>query len=294
VDAGSTVALDGGGSSDADGDALTYSWRLTRPVGSQATLSDPSSATPLFVADVPGTYVATLTVSDGAVDSAADSTTITAAVVNLPPSADAGLDTSVVVGQAVTLDGTGSADADGDPLTYTWTLTAPGGSAAAFDDPSSPTPTFTPDVAGAAFTATLVVNDGRATSAPDSVEVTVIPVPANNLPSADAGVPQSVATGTTVQLDGSGSVDPDGDPLSFAWSLAKPAGSTAALVDASGSSPTFVADVAGVYTASLIVNDGQGNSPIDAVSVTAADPGVTSASRSCWTAVPAAMPTAMR
>ncbi len=38
-------------------------------------------------------------------------------------------------------------------------------------------------------------------------------------PVADAGPDQSVTTGATVTLDGSGSTDADGDSLTYSWSL---------------------------------------------------------------------------
>jgi hypothetical protein len=67
-----TITLDGSASSDADGNALTFSWSLTTvPLGSGASLSDPASVTPSFAIDQPGTYVAQLIVNDGTVDSAA-------------------------------------------------------------------------------------------------------------------------------------------------------------------------------------------------------------------------------
>ena len=78
VDAGATVTLDGTGSSDADGDTLSYSWTLSGPTGSTATLDDSSSATPQFIADIAGSYVAALVVNDGAVDSTADEVLIVA------------------------------------------------------------------------------------------------------------------------------------------------------------------------------------------------------------------------
>ncbi len=50
---GDTVTLDGSRSSDVDRDPLTFSWSLTRPAGSGATLSDPTAVNPTFVADLP-------------------------------------------------------------------------------------------------------------------------------------------------------------------------------------------------------------------------------------------------
>ena len=127
---------------------------------------------PSFSTDVPGMYVAELTVSDGEF-SDSDAVTITAIdpTVNQPPVADAGPDQAVEVGAVVTLDGTGSMDPDGDDLTYAWLLEAPMGSSAALNDPSSATPEFTADVAGE-YTAVLTVNDGELDSEPDRVLIT--------------------------------------------------------------------------------------------------------------------------
>jgi hypothetical protein len=80
-------------------------------------------------------------------------------------------------------------------------------------------------------------------------------------PVANAGSAQSVVAGSVVTLDGSRSTDADRDSLTFAWTLtSKPAGSSASLSGATSASPSFTADVAGTYTASLVVNDGKASS----------------------------------
>lgn len=62
----SMVTLDGSGSTGRNGDTLSYAWTLsTKPAGSTANLFGPSTSDPFFVADVPGTYLATLIVTDG-------------------------------------------------------------------------------------------------------------------------------------------------------------------------------------------------------------------------------------
>jgi hypothetical protein len=173
VSVGATVALNGAGSSDPDGDALTYQWAfVSRPAGSAAALSSATAAAPTFVADRAGTYLISLTVRDPDDASATDQVSITANAVNRAPTANAGADRTVSVGQAASLDGSASSDPDGDPLTYQWTFTSrPAGSAAALTGATAVAPSFTPDVAGA-YVISLTVNDGALSSAADSVTVT--------------------------------------------------------------------------------------------------------------------------
>jgi len=195
---------------------------------------------------------------------------------NRAPTADAGIDQNVPMGTVVTLDGSASSDPDGNPITYVWTLDSkPANSTAAIVDGSSPRPSLTPDQAGT-YIASLVVTDSlNEKSVADQVVVTVNPVNKNNAPVAVAGPAQNVLVGATVELDGSGSLDADGDLLSYSWSItSKPAGSTAQLsyIDgvADDPAPTFVADVPGVYVIGLVVGDGKAYSTQASVTVTAA------------------------
>jgi chitinase len=80
----------------------------------------------------------------------------------------------------------------------------------------------------------------------------------NNLaPVASIQSPAAVSPGTVVTLDGSQSYDPEGQPLSFQWTLARPSGSATTLQAASSAQAHFTPDVTGTYTATLTVSDGQ-------------------------------------
>ncbi len=169
----STVNLNGAGSTDPDGDLLSYSWSLTStPTGSAATLSDSTIVNPTFVADKVGSYIVTLVVNDGKVNSPTSTATIT--VINTPPVANAGANQTVALNSTVTLDGSASSDPDGNTLTYHWTLTLPTGSTASLSGSSAVKPTFTADKSGV-YVAQLIVNDGLIDSAVSEVEITATP-----------------------------------------------------------------------------------------------------------------------
>src|SRR6185295_14867070 len=130
VPVGTLAQLDGSNSTDADGDRLTYRWSFVSiPIGSAATLSDPTVVRPTFHVDLPGRYVMQLVVNDGRADS--DPAMVTVSTENSRPIANAGPDRTVPLGTLVTLDGRQSSDPDGDTLGYRWQLLAePDGSGA--------------------------------------------------------------------------------------------------------------------------------------------------------------------
>lgn len=171
---GSSVTLKGSGT-DANGAALTYAWQLSKPLGSTASLNASNIAQPTFVADVKGLYLASLTVSNGTSTSTAATTIVTAKVLNVAPTADAGGSRSVVVGAAAFLSGSLSSDGNGDPLAYQWSLSSPPGSKAALIRADTVSPYVTPDFPGT-YVATLVVNDGMANSTPATVSLTAMAV----------------------------------------------------------------------------------------------------------------------
>jgi hypothetical protein len=267
VHVGRTVTLDGTGSADPDGNTpLTYAWTvLSKPSGSNTTLTNPTTSMPSFVTDAVGDYIFSLIVTDtlGAQSAAAQVKVSTA---NSNPVADAGPDQAITtIGTVVQLNGSTSYDPDGDTISYNWTLSQrPVGSSASLSSISAANPSFTADVHGD-FVATLMVTDQfGAASSVDSVTISF-----NNLrPVANAGGNQAAFVGQAVQLNGSGSSDPNGDSLSYSWSLvSKPTGSSTALTNVAGPQTSLTADRAGSFVVSLVVNDGLVDSDPDTVTI---------------------------
>ncbi len=197
--------------------------------------------------------------------SASSPITVTVSTNNSAPVADAGPDQSVTVAGTTVHLGGDSYDPDGDPITYSWSiLSKPAGSSATLSDPTSPTPTFLADVSGD-YIIQLLVSDPWVSSAPDTMEVSF----GNLKPVANAGTGLAVGVGTAVSLDGSGSSDPNGDPITYRWSFAyKPTGSTTTLNAPAIFNPAFIPDLPGTYVVSLIVNDGTVDSDPSTITIT--------------------------
>jgi hypothetical protein len=97
----------------------------------------------------------------------------------------------------------------------------------------------------------------------------------NEAPLADAGDDIDALVADEVELDGSGSYDPDGDAIDFDWTLLdKPIGSSASLINDTRANPSFYADREGTYLVRLEVHDGTVAATDDvSVYVTAANEG---------------------
>ena len=293
IASGATVQLDGSGSEVGSGRTLdTYAW--TREQGSAGgtggtvILSDPAARQPTFTAptlnsgDNSVNYIFTLTVTDNnEFASAADTVMITVvapdALPNVAPVADAGDPQRLSTGGTGTLDGSGSRDPDGTRVTYSWART--GGTTGATEPLTGATsamPGFTVDTPTAGgsdethiFTLTVTDDDGATHE--DTVTITV-----NAPPLANAGTPQTVASGAAVTLNGSGS-DTTGD-FTYAWtrSPAPDRGNAGnvALVDADTAMPTFdavaldpgAADA--IYGFTLTVTDDDGATAVSMVKIT--------------------------
>jgi len=215
------------------------------------------TATPSFTPTEAGSYVFHLSIDDGFGGTSTDIVTVT--VINRAPTAVAtATGPPIVRGQIVVLDGTASVDDDGDPLTYAWRQV--GGPNVTLTDADTATAAFVATELGT-YGFNLTVDDGFGGSDETSVTVTVL----NRNPIADAGPDQpGAAKNIVLTLDASGSSDPDGDALGYAWT--SPPG--VILSDANSPTPTFTATRSGTYTFLLQVDDGLGGVAMDAVVVT--------------------------
>ncbi len=276
------VQLNGGASADSDGDAITWHWSFDRvPEGSAlkdkekpfSVNNSAAASLPTFQPDRVGTFIVKLVVNDGHVDSSPDFVIVTITAPENLPVANAGSDVTGAVGAGITLDGSLSYDPKGMELTYAWTLVdKPTGSAlTGLTGADSAAPSLTGDARGN-YTVNLIVNNGLGDSLADAAVITV--TGDDGAPVANAGSDQIVEDCTSISLDCSASVDPDGDPLTYSWAIqSKPAASkasdTTSFSDPAAARPTFYADEAGDYTLSCAVYDGKNWATPDIVKLAA-------------------------
>ena len=177
-----------------------------------------------------------------------------------PTATAASATTNEDVATAITLVGT---DADGDALTYSLATQPAHGAVALVGNKATYTPAK--DYNGT-DSFTFTVSDGKATSAPASVSLTVKAV--NDAPTANAGADQTVNPGVSVSLTGVGT-DVDADKLTYAWK--QTAGTpTLTLTNATTASVSFTAPSPTAdtrFTFALTVSDGKGATTSDSVDV---------------------------
>jgi hypothetical protein len=194
-----------------------------------------------------------------------------AKLVNDPPVAKAQFQPDTPkVGDRVTLDGSGSFDKEGEELLYSWVMKSkPKASKSNLRDAQKSIASFIPDVPGD-YSFTLKVNDGKLSSKVVELTISVQDSP-NEAPIANAGPDRNTGVGIAVELDGTGSFDPDNNKLTFEWSLrSRPNGSKAELTKANEAKPSLKPDVLGRYVIELVVADERGKKSIaDTVTVIA-------------------------
>ncbi len=229
VQAERPVSLSGSQTRSTNGHPISYSWNF----GDGETGSG-ENVTHVYAA--PGDYTAVLTAqSDGESDT--DEAQVHVVETRAPIAYIEGPRTGYV-GFTIQLDGRASVDPEGDPLTFGWS----------FGDGSTAAGSRATHVWGSAgtFTVSLTVSDGlKSDTASQPMYIKPVPHP----PVAVPGGPYSGFVGRVVQFDGTGSSDPDADPLSYAWGFGDRETGFGEIVG-----HTYVAP--GTYNVRLTVSDG--------------------------------------
>ena len=253
VNLGQLVTLNASASTDPNGLPLTRQWSLTLPPScSGINLSSTTDVMPTFPANCVGNFSAQLIVRNS-LNIASAPVTVTISTSAVAPTANAGANQSLSLTQVnptVSLNGSASTSPGNLPLTYTWSfLNRPSGSAATLSNTAAVQPTFNADRIGL-YRLQLIVNNGFLNSAAATVDITT----SNLKPTANPGNSQSATVNSLVNLNGSGSTDPNSLPLTYTWSLTtRPATSNATLSALNIVNPTFTLDINGTYVAQLIV-----------------------------------------
>ena len=257
-DAPLSVSFDGSAPTD-DGAVMAYEWAF----GDGATAQGPTAT---HVYSQPGTYTATLTVTDdgGVTGTAVASVVVREPAPDQPPVAGADqLTTRQDTPRTIDVLANDS-DPDGGALKVVDTGTPAHGTAACTEEGSC---TYTP-VAGysGADAFTYVVEDAAGAHATGQVSVTVNAV--NAAPTADAGPDRDVIEDDGFNLDPSGSSDADGSIVTYTWDFGD------------GSEPQSASTPAtvlhwygrpGIYTMRLVVTDDAGATGEDTAVVTVAN-----------------------
>jgi len=231
-----------GSGSDADGDALLYTW----------TFGDGESATGSRVNHVyakGGNYKAALTVDDGSgTPCSVASESIDVKVMKPPMAKVSPKYAKVCLGEPVTFDGSSSFVEDGQAGSYAWD----------FGDGTKGQGTVVTHKyeKGGKYYATLSLTDGRVCgdgmAAPVSTDGTSVAV--NSPPVAKLAKIDPVCVDTKALFDATGSYDPDGDSLVYMWDFGD---GTKAEGNAKES---HVYKKGGNYTVKVTVSDGQDTS----------------------------------
>src|SRR5205807_2557857 len=226
---GSPVAFDASGSSDPDGNIVSYAWNFGDSTGG-------SGVNVVHTYLTFGTFNATLTVTDNESFTAMAYRHI---VVRVPPTAFFTANPHpAVVGRTVTFDASASFDPDGTIVSYTWEFGDSTGGSGVVATHSYANP--------GVFTVNLTVVDNQTLSSSATHQVTVNAPPRAGFQFA----PTTLFVGISVTFDGSTSTDPDGDALMYTWRVdGAAAGGNLSALNFASSTPV-------AHTVNVTVSDG--------------------------------------
>ncbi len=194
------VRFDAGGSGDPDGDGLHYHWDF-----GDGNTGEGVAVTHSYAAG--GVYPVVLTVNDATGLSNAVARDAIKVRINRTPSAVAGDDQRVCVGDVVVFDGSNSTDPDNDILRYDWAFADGSGA-----DIVNPTKVF--DAAGT-YAVSLRVRDDSGLENSRHRDDLVVRV--DQAPVAEAGEKLRACANAPITFDGSKSFDLDGVVNQYSW-----------------------------------------------------------------------------
>ena len=267
-----SIELTSSKSTTERGTGLTSEWQLvTSPALSTAKLTKLADASTRLVADLPGDYIVSLIVNDGI--NSSKTTQITLTATSSVPVAITETVYSIKLGVAsLDLDGSHSSLPTGETgeLTYLWRISEkPQDSAGYLTLADQSNPTLYLDLAGD-YTLQLVVSYNGVASEPKDIVVTISSGNARPVAKVED---VTIELGQAVILDGSASLDPEGESLQYRWKWAytplKPSampmpqltGTTTAILN-------FTPQAVGSYHLVFFVFDGQWKSTEKDVTIT--------------------------
>ncbi len=232
---GDEVIFDGSGSLTEEGENLSYMWDF----------GDGSTASGVKVTHIykkGGKYYPRLIVNDNRSTRCSEAIATVVADVNTAPIARIDGPRVVCMGKSIEFDGSSSSDPDGDTLKYYWSF----GDEQPRQGRQKASHTFrNPGI----HIVRLTVDDGRGYECSQSD--TTISVRANRPPVANAGASLACCVDERNYFDASGSIDPDGDKLTYSWDFGDGKKGT-------GEKTDHIYEKPGVYKVTLTVDDGSG------------------------------------
>lgn len=194
------VSFDGSGSKDKDGDKLSYMWDF-----GDGETADGKIVKHTYAKG--GEYIAKLTITDNTNAECDKSTAAKTVILNRAPTADAGSDLKICVGEDVDFDASNSMDKDGDSLSYAWDFG---------DGEKGIGKTVSHKYKkGGVYQTRLSVDDNTNTDCSGANDTIMVNV--NSSPKAVVASKDAVSVGHAVNFDSSSSTDLDGDKLNHAW-----------------------------------------------------------------------------
>lgn len=243
------------GSSDEDGDVLSYKWQIIDvPNGSSAELDSFLEEEITFTPDLAGFYVIQLIVNDGIENSPPANFQFVIEDPYSPPTAIIQHSSDLRAGVNIEFDGSSSTfdSRTGASLIFSWVLTdKPSNSEAKLSSTNEPIALLLADVEGS-YSVELKVQDQTGAVALENFNILV---KENSAPTAEIAVDYSYVIGTEAYAYAL--VKDDDLELSYIWTInSAPNGSS--LTGHSSDKPylAFLPDMSGEYTIQLSVSDG--------------------------------------